>query len=278
MKASENTKTLRILSLGAGVQSSALALMMEEGIFKKPDYAIFADTQAEPDYVYEYLDYLKKQLSYPVITVTAGNLERAVMDAVEGATKWANGKPPFFVRNKDGSIGMTKRQCTGDYKIDPIHKKIRELLGMRPGSRGPKNVVVESYIGISFDELQRMKPSRYKWITNEYPLVFNGIHRHHCIEYLEKNGYRIPKKSACWFCPYRSDAEWRDLKISEPGTFSRAVAFDRNIRSGCGEKSLRGVVYIHRSCKPIIQVDFRNAEDHGQTDLFNNECEGMCGV
>ena len=37
--------TLRILSLGAGVQSSCLALMAQEGLTKhKPDYMIFADT------------------------------------------------------------------------------------------------------------------------------------------------------------------------------------------------------------------------------------------
>lgn len=35
---------MRILSLGAGVQSSTLALMAEHGEIEKPDYAIFADT------------------------------------------------------------------------------------------------------------------------------------------------------------------------------------------------------------------------------------------
>jgi hypothetical protein len=39
----------RIISLGAGVQSSAMLLMALEGRFEDmPDCAIFADTQDEP--------------------------------------------------------------------------------------------------------------------------------------------------------------------------------------------------------------------------------------
>ena len=56
--------TLRILSLGAGVQSSCLALMAQEGLTKhKPDYMIFADTGWEPSFVYEHVEYLKKAIT-----------------------------------------------------------------------------------------------------------------------------------------------------------------------------------------------------------------------
>jgi hypothetical protein len=35
---------------------------------------------------------------------------------------------PFFTQNKiTGKKGMIMRQCTNDYKIQPIKKKIREL-------------------------------------------------------------------------------------------------------------------------------------------------------
>ena len=40
--------TLRILSLGAGVQSSVVLLMSIKGILPRLDAAIFADTQWEP--------------------------------------------------------------------------------------------------------------------------------------------------------------------------------------------------------------------------------------
>ena len=41
-------KPLQIISLGAGVQSTALMIMAERGeITPKPDFAIFSDTQTE---------------------------------------------------------------------------------------------------------------------------------------------------------------------------------------------------------------------------------------
>ncbi len=50
---------LRVLSLGAGVQSTTLALMAAHGeIGPMPDCAIFADTGWEPAAVYEHLDWL----------------------------------------------------------------------------------------------------------------------------------------------------------------------------------------------------------------------------
>lgn len=65
---------IHILSLGAGVRSSILALMAAAGeISPMPTVAIFADTQAEPASVYRWLDWLEKQLPFPVVRATAGN-------------------------------------------------------------------------------------------------------------------------------------------------------------------------------------------------------------
>ena len=61
---------LNIISLGAGVQSSMMALAFSRGEFQvkpggsgKIDFAIFADTQNEGDGTYAWLDYLEKQLN-----------------------------------------------------------------------------------------------------------------------------------------------------------------------------------------------------------------------
>ena len=38
-------------------------------------------------------------------------------------------------------------------------------------------------------------------------------------------------------------------------------------------------VYLHRSCKPLDEIDFENDIDKGQQVFnFQNECEGLCGV
>ena len=96
-----------------------------------------------------------------------------------------------------------------------------------------------------------------------------------CQAYNERTGYPAVK-SACVYCPYTDDARWRDMKLNRPEEFARAVAYDAMIRKG----RLRGmdrVPYVHRSLKPLAEVDFSNAEDLGQLNWIN-ECEGMCGV
>ena len=87
-KEEEEMKTdLRILSLGAGVQSSTLALMIEKGEVPTVDAAIFADTKGEPKVVYDWLNWLEKKLSYPVYRVTWRDLKQDILDAAEGKYK-----------------------------------------------------------------------------------------------------------------------------------------------------------------------------------------------
>jgi hypothetical protein len=65
------------------------------------------------------------------------------------------------------------------------------------------------------------------------------------------------------------------MKRDTPAEFGKAVAFDRTIR----DMTMRGeteLAYVHRSCKPLDEVDFEPTRDQG--DMFGNECEGMCGV
>ena len=74
--------TLTVLSLGGGVQSSVMALMASRGAFDRtPDCAIFADTRWEPPSVYEHLEWLKDQLSFPLYVVDNG---RSLREDVKG--------------------------------------------------------------------------------------------------------------------------------------------------------------------------------------------------
>ncbi|MFN7318887.1 MAG: hypothetical protein ACK5S6_05195, partial [bacterium] len=58
-------KQWNVISLGAGVQSSCMALMASrnELLDIKVDFAIFADTQDESKKVYDWLDWLENQLT-----------------------------------------------------------------------------------------------------------------------------------------------------------------------------------------------------------------------
>jgi hypothetical protein len=264
---------LRVLSLGAGVQSTTLALMIEHGELPMVDCAIFSDTMSEPKKVYEHLDWLKSKISYPLHIVSKGNLRQDIIDAVDGKYKFMS--IPLFTKNAEtGKKGLLRRQCTADYKILPINKKVRELLGYKKGERVKKGTKVEMLMGISLDEIVRTRVNRLKYIKNVYPLVEFQMRRHHCLEWMEKNNYPKPPRSACTFCPYHSNDEWKEIKKNKQ-EWDEVVALDKKIRKGT--KKNTDLVYLHRSAVPIDEADLDPNKD--QQDLFNDICdEGMCGV
>jgi 3'-phosphoadenosine 5'-phosphosulfate sulfotransferase (PAPS reductase)/FAD synthetase len=271
-------KTLRVLSLGAGVQSTTLALMIEKGEIPMVDAAIFADTGAEPKEVYTHLEWLKKQLSYPVHIVQWRNLKDDVLSASIGEYKQFTA--PFFSKDiETGKKGMLRRQCTGQYKIKPVVKKIRELMGYKKGEKvNKKEWKVEQLIGISTDEMQRMKENPLKYITNQYPLIEKDITRLQCLEWIKNNNYPEPPRSACTFCPYHSNEEWSKIKQNKE-EWEEVVMIDFAIRNTDKYKEnnkKNNLMYLHSDCIPINQIDF--GKDDGQFSFsFDDECEGMCG-
>ena len=267
---------LRILSLGAGVQSSTLALMIEKEEVPAIDAAIFADTQAEPKEVYRHLEYLKTQVSYPIYQVSAGNLKKDVIETARGLRKGY--KVPFFTKNPDKPEkrrGILQRQCTQDYKIRPIIKHIRELLGIKKYKNVKKDTKVELLLGISADEAARMKPNSLKYITNLFPLIDKKMTREDCISWLAKNNYNNPPRSACTFCPYRSAQEWTNLKEHHPEEWKEVIEFDKLIRVPPSSSKVKEFLYLHDDCVPISEINF---SEKLEKNNFNNECEGMCGI
>ena len=268
-------RKLVVISLGAGVQSSTMALKAACGEFPRPDCAIFADTGYEPKSVYNYLDYLKDILPYPVHIVRKGNIKDDMLNSIDNGTRFPTA--PFFTKNADtGKKGMLRRQCTNDYKIQPIRKKIRELCNVGYRKHFPKDQYVEQWIGISTDEVMRMKPARDKYIHNRHPLIEAKLSRQDCINWLKEKKLLLPEKSACIVCPYHNDAYWHFMKTERVEEFADAVEFDKKIRTG--SRKIRDELFLHRSCKPLDQVEFKKEDKSKQIDMFNNECEGMCGV
>jgi hypothetical protein len=262
---------LRILSLGAGVQSTVLALMCSEQHQELPkvNCGIFSDTMSEPDEVYTHLDWLEKQLSYPIYRVKKGNLKEDMYNKKPGSSI------PAYTKNREtGSKGLLRRHCTQEYKINPLHKKIRELLGVGYKKRVPKGTMVTQIFGISYDEIIRMRVSNKHYIKYEYPLIDKRMRRHNCLEWMEKNNYPRPPRSACTFCPYHNNQEWMRIK-EDPKAWAEAVEVDKKIREGIA--GTKDELYLHRSCVPLDQVDFD--PNKNQQNLFDDVCdEAMCGV
>lgn len=280
---------LRVLSLGAGVQSTTVLLMALSGEFPdRLDAAIFADTGWEPRAVYEHLAWLEgkaREGGIPVHRVSSGNLRQDLLDAVAGKqARVAN--PPFYVKNRDAAGeyatpdrgGMLWRSCTTEYKVQPIRRKLRALAEAIVGSARLPAGCVEQWFGISFDEWRRMRTSDVAYIVNCYPLVERRLTRQGCILWLRRRGYKIPPKSACLGCPYHSNATWREMKQKCRKEWEDTAAFDRAIRRGI--PGVKGEAFVHRSMVPLDLVDLRTDEERGQLALpgFEDECSGHCGV
>lgn len=270
-------RPLRILSLGAGVQSTTVLLMMLNGDLQRADHVIFADTGWEPAAVYQHLNYLQelmRQAEMPFHIVSAGNLRDDTLDVTKRSASL-----PLFMRDANGKKGMIRRQCTAEYKIEPLIAKQRELVGLRKGQRCKEHLAT-TVIGISIDESQRMRDAAFSWLRNEYPLVDLNMTRQDCINYCTARGYKKPPRSACIGCPFKSDDEWRRLRNDTPDEWQDAVAFDHALRTHRKMTSaqLSSTPYLHRSLVPLDQVDLRTQKELGQHSLFDQECEGMCGV
>lgn len=254
-----------IISLGAGVQSSTMALMAaERQIGPMPDAAIFADTGAEPQAVYDWAEWLEKKLPFPVYTVKYGDLEADSLDQSKGYTRRLL---PLFLE----AGGFLGRSCTAEYKVRPIRKKVKELCGIK--GKFPKHTVVTQWLGISLDEIQRMKQQTEAWQAFRHPLIEMRMTRWDCLQWMTAHGYPKPPRSACYFCPFHSNEEWRKLS---PEDFDRAVAFEAKIQERLSDR-LDSTPYLHRDLVTLDKVDLSTAEDHGQISWLD-ECAGMCGV
>lgn len=298
-----------VLSLGAGVQSTAVLLMSCRGVLPKLDAAVFADTQWEPKAVYKHLAWLEteaKSYGIPILRGTRGDLRQDAIDfrltggkAVGDPGYKRHASMPLYVQNIDGGKeGMINRQCTSEYKIAVVERIIRrDLLGLRPRQVAPANAV-EHWFGISADEVYRRRTSMNHWQTFRYPLIDDvespkkdtlfgrGMDRQDCLDWIEAHGYPRPPRSACVGCPFHSDEEWLRMKTEAPEEWLDAVAFDKEIRAASAALQATGKVgrlvglpFLHRSCKPLDEVVLNVRDKKAEfTYGMGNECQGVCGV
>lgn len=245
---------LRVLSLGAGVQSSCMALMAASGEIEPPDFCLFADTQWEGRATYEWLAKLEEWLPFPVVRVTHGDIR----------SKRGAGRMPWYISN-DGTRGILSRACTSRFKIDPMAKYLKARIDWKNGER------VEKLLGITTDEAHRMKTSRERWEHLSYPLIDLRMRRGDCIEWMRSHGYPDPPKSACIGCPFKRDTLWLHLKNNYPDEFEDACRFEEEF----GGVVAKHPAFLHDSITPLRDVEFKN--EH-QPDLFGQDCDGLCGV
>jgi len=246
-----------ILSLGAGVQSSAIVYLSHSGKIPPYDKIYFADTGDEPQSVYTHVDYLKTLVDIEIVRIGNG---KSLSEHLLGDDIKFFGMPLYVIAN--GKRSILKRQCTNEFKIIPIDLAVRswlvahghgyvDAIGRKYIRRGYS---VNYHLGISLDEKRRVSLSRSAWKVHQYPLIELGMTRHDCIQFAIKYGYNIPPKSSCIFCPYHTDDYWLSLTNDE---LERSFMLDDYIRSDVFKqktKTLTGDLYIHSSCVPLRDV------------------------
>lgn len=136
-------------------------------------------------------------------------------------------------------------------------------------------------MGISYDETDRMKPSRAPWIRAAWPLVDAGMTRADCLAWMAERDYPEPPRSACVYCPFRDDDSWLALK---PAELADAIEKERQLQAAYSKTVFRGKPYLHDSRQPLHLVKFQKGRPNmlrdqlTLTSKFRNECEGMCGT
>jgi len=292
--------SITVLNLGAGVQSSTLLLMSCLGELPPLDAAIFADTGWEPRAVYQHLDFLEdyaQRAHIPLYRVHQGNLQDDLRHLATEATSLSPTRidqPPFYV-HPEGPLppqthtvdtlwgpefltiqpqqktGRLFRKCTKKYKLDPIRRQIRQL------RQAAHATTVIQWIGISLDEVGRMKPSDVRYITHQFPLIERRMTRADCLAWNAAHGFPEPPKSSCLGCPFHSDSYWNHLKTTAPDEWNDTVAMDHLIRHGI--PGVTHPAYMHRSCQPLDQVSFQSTTAATPTtteQLWLGECDGVC--
>lgn len=281
----EREVVISYISLGGGVQSGTLVEMAVNGDIDKPDMVIFADTGDEPQYVYDYVEYLRvrsEEAGMEFYTVSSRNLADDIMSGeTHGGSRFIP-IPVFGVKN--GKKSIMRRQCTNHYKIKPIEKLCREVLLARGfatrASDGrifvKRSVAAEVLIGISIDEYQRMKTSRTTFVRNKYPLVEKRMSRDDCISYLGERDLPIPGKSSCRFCPYHGLDYFAKMKQSHPDDFDYVVDIDRSLRDERKDRfSADGDFYLSSKYIPLEDAVANYERSGGAEDGNDGEfCEG----
>ncbi len=254
---------MKILSCGAGMQSTALALIscrQTDGEIRYPevpryDAVIYCDLSIEPVWVTDQVKFIERACREAGIPffILQSDLYQDYMENF-GSDRRVSGMP-FWTLNEDGEPGrIGRRACTIDYKIIMIQKFVRSyMLGYRPRQRLRAEDVGahELHIGFSKEEAQRSFPSHHKMFVNRFPLMEMGWERADTYRYNLEEWGLDSKASACLICPFHKNYFFQHLKHNFPADYASVVRFDDMLEERQPQSKIRNRVFLSRSRKRI---------------------------
>jgi hypothetical protein len=251
-------------SNGLGTQSTAIAILIHQGRLPRPDRIIAADTGYEFKKSWEYsekyvqpllaevgleIEIAPHSLSKVDLYSHKGELLIPAYDATKVNSKGEHAKLPTF--------------CSSEWKM----LVVRRYIG---GYENNKDGVV-MWIGMSLDEMGRLKDSSVDWVENYWPLCYDvKMTRAECRDLIERAGLPPSIKSRCKMCPHQDDNEWLEVQ-SEPEEWAEAAALDEQIYQSHGAR-------LHKSGKPLSEVTFvPRKEKHWGSMFEQDKCNsGYC--
>lgn len=266
------TNKAQVWQCGGGTQSCAIAALIVQGKLPKPDVSVIVDTGYETRATWEYKERVldpeldKMGITLHRVKVSEWNPKRAKLwHDYKDTSRESDLLIPAF-STLSGAVGKLSNYCTGRWKVETSDGWLSKVHGITR-SRAVK------WIGFSRDEQTRIvrmqRTDEYKNgllrfpLLNDYPTT-----RREAIALVEALGWPTPPRSACWMCPNKSDNEWRLQRAERPDEFAKAIELEKQIHKRDPD------AWLHKSCKPLDQIDFSQPDD-----LFLRPCDsGQCFV
>lgn len=167
-----------------------------------------------------------------------------------------------------------KRACTADFKIETIYQTLR-------ASGATKENPAYVQLGISTDEIQRAGRGVAVPIEiRQYPLLDLGLSRMDCAQIIADAGLPVPRKSACFFCPFHSGQTWAEMRRDEPELFETAQKLEDFLQARKERLGLRKVYLTRKGAenKTRLSETFEAAEQPDkQSEIGSDGCDsGFC--
>lgn len=275
---------MKILSCGAGQQSTALALMSCDNVItpdKFPlvpiyDAILFCDLGGERKWVYEQVDFMIKTCELagiPFYVLKDKNLKE---DYMTNYNEKRVVTIPFWSIDENGKKGKMTRHCTIDYKIVQMQNFVRwNLLGYQKGQRTKLEDIGahEMHIGFTAEESQRIFDSKHKLFINKFPMIEMGLTRKDNYAYVLEEWGLATRGSACLFCPFHTNYFFYECKRNCQQDYQVLLDFDKKLEEGIPNQRIgvpNSKVFISRSRKRICDLTEEECQDQ-ETFIYQDK-------
>jgi hypothetical protein len=245
-----------VWSYGGGTQTAAIAVLVLQGKLPRPDVVVMADTGREIQSTWDYLD----EVIAPGLA-SIGLEVQIVSHDYSNYDLWKSDDylliPAYTTQAGKGKLPT---YCSNEWKQRPIRRWLRQ-----------QDINdCDVWLGISTDELERMKPSGLNWYRHVYPLIeLVPTTRAQCAALVESFGWPSPPKSRCYMCPNQSPLMWSEMRRTQPEEFEKAVTMEIELQQSDPD------VYLHRA---MIPLEDAVALTDRQPSLFDGCDSGYCFV